>query len=206
MENLPIRRYVNSDNSCLFSSIAYLLNRSEFNENSSLIYRLEIVDYLKNNNVDENLLGYPKVEYIENINDLSTWGGGIELKIFSDIFKIQIASIDVQSGRVDIFGETKNYEKRIYLVYNGVHYDPLVCNENESSESETDLTIFNSDDYTKLIMFKDYVESIRSKGEYVDTSNNLKYACNICQNTFDTEIKIMEHAEKEKHWDYFSLN
>lgn len=206
MEYLPIRRYVNADNSCLFSSIAYLLNRSNFNENSSLIYRLEIVDYLKNNNIDENLLGYPKDEYIEKINDLTTWGGGIELKIFSDIFKIQIASIDVQSGRVDIFGENKNYEKRIYVVYNGVHYDPLVCNEDETSDSETDLTIFNSNNDEKLIMFKDYVESIRSKGEYIDTSNISKYVCNICQNTYDSEIKIMEHAEKEKHWDYFNLN
>ena len=204
MKYLPIQRYVNADNSCLFSSIAYLLNRQDFNENSALIYRLEIIDYLKNNNVDESLLGYPKDEYIEKISDSNTWGGGIELNIFSNIFKIQIASMDVQSGRVDIFGETKNYDKRIYIVYNGVHYDPLVYNENESSGHDTDLTIFNSNDDTKLIMFKDYVESIRNKFDFI--SNNLKFLCKVCNNLYNSEITITEHAEKEKHWDFCELN
>ena len=45
MEVLPHRRYVDADNSCLFSSIAYLLDKDNFTISSSLIYRLIISMY-----------------------------------------------------------------------------------------------------------------------------------------------------------------
>ena len=44
-----IRRQVDADNSCLFTSIAYLTDKKNFNQNSSSQYRLMIVDYLLNN-------------------------------------------------------------------------------------------------------------------------------------------------------------
>ena len=160
MEFLPIRRYVDSDNSCLFSSIAYLNDKENFNENSSMIYRLIIVDYINDNNLSEDILGMPKADYIQNISEPSTWGGAIELKLFSEIFKMQIASLDVESKRIDIFGEIENYNKRIYLIYNGYHYDPLVMNYSHKSSNDLDITIFDPEDDCKLTMFRDYLESV----------------------------------------------
>ena len=159
MELFPIRRYVDADNSCLFSSIAYLINKDNFCSSSNLIYRLLIVDYIKDNINIENDLGIDKETYINNISEVSTWGGAIELKLFSKIFETEIASIDLETGRVDIYGEIENYKKRVYLLYSGVHYDPLVMNFTD--DVSTDITIFQPDDYEKLIMFKDYVESIK---------------------------------------------
>ena len=126
MEIMPVRRYVDHDNSCLFSAVAYLMNKDDFNENSSLIYRLMITDYINDNNISADVLGMSKEEYVNKISDNNSWGGAIELKLFSDMFETQIASLDVQSGRVDIFGEDKEYYRRAYLMYNGIHYDPLV--------------------------------------------------------------------------------
>jgi ubiquitin thioesterase OTU1 len=160
MEFLPIRRYVDSDNSCLFSSIAYLNDKEHFNENSSMIYRLMIVDHINDNDISEDILGMPKADYIQNISESSTWGGAIELKLFSEIFKMQIASLDVESKRIDIFGEIENYNKRIYLIYNGYHYDPLVMNYSHESSNDLDITIFNPEDHCKLTMFRDYLESV----------------------------------------------
>ena len=168
MEFLPIRRYVDADNSCLFSSIAYLIDKDNFCTSSNLIYRLMIVDYIKDNIPVKNDLGINKQQYINTISEVSTWGGAIELKLFSKIFKTQIASIDVQTGRVDIYGELENYTKRIYLIYNGVHYDPLVMNYTDNIN--TDITIFSPDDNEKLKIFKDYVESIK-KSEIIDNSD-----------------------------------
>ena len=38
----PIRREVDADNSCLFSSIAYLIDKANFGETSSLKFRIHI--------------------------------------------------------------------------------------------------------------------------------------------------------------------
>jgi hypothetical protein len=40
---IPIRRYVDANNSCLFSSIAYVYDRENFNETSQHVYSNMIV-------------------------------------------------------------------------------------------------------------------------------------------------------------------
>ena len=117
----PTRRFVDSDNSCLFSSIGYLIDNKNFNETTKLQYRQLLTNFIEDNNVDIAMLGMSKEEYINNIQNPSTWGGAIELKLFSDMFQVEIASIDVQSNRVDIFGQDKGYPQRIFVLYNGVH-------------------------------------------------------------------------------------
>ncbi len=200
----PIQRYVNSDNSCLFSSISYLVDKSNFNENSSIIYRMMIVDYINGNeDVKEEFLGMSRDTYIDKIANPDSWGGGIELKLFSDIFKIKIASIDIESTRVDIFGEDKDYDKMIFLVYNGYHYDPLVMNSKDDMDS--DVTIFDSNDYTYMVQFKEYIENLKSKGHYVDLENLHNYKCNECNEVYENEALAMLHGEQTNHWDFKNI-
>ena len=66
----PIQRYVNSDNSCLFSSISYLVDKSNFNENSSIIYRMMIVDYIK----DKFDVDKAKIIYINEVPIYNQFG------------------------------------------------------------------------------------------------------------------------------------
>lgn len=138
----PVRRYVDADNSCLFSSVGYLLDHNNFSETTKLQYRQLLSNHLESITIEEATLGMSKDNYIEHIQNPSTWGGAIELKLFSDMFQIEIASIDVQSNRVDIFGQDKKYPQRIYVVYNGVHYDPLVMAYTE--DPKDDITSFES--------------------------------------------------------------
>ena len=79
----PTRRYVDSDNSCLFSSIGYNLDHKNFSEMTKYQYRQLLVNYLESTNLKEGLLGIPKPDYLENIQNPSSWGGSIELKLFS---------------------------------------------------------------------------------------------------------------------------
>lgn len=47
-----------------------------------------------------------------------------------------------------IVGEEKQYKKRIYLLYDGIHYDPLVWNlAPEANNKDWDVKVFNPDDY-----------------------------------------------------------
>ena len=204
MELIPIQRYVNADNSCLFSTISYLIDKQNFNENSSIIYRLAIVDYIKENNkITSDILGMEREEYISKIEDPSCWGGAIELKIFSDILETQIASIDIQTGRVDIFGETENFTKRIYILYNGIHYDPLVMNYLGNEENlDCDITIFEHEDYDKLIKFKNLSEELKKEGKFVDLNNINNYRCCECKEEFQEQNGAMLHGQKFNHWEF----
>lgn len=55
----------------------------------------------------------------------NSWGGGIELCILSDHHRLEIIVVDIQSLSVSRFGEDKNYDNAIMLLYDGIHYDPL---------------------------------------------------------------------------------
>ena len=202
IENIPIRREVDADNSCLFSSIAYLIDRNNYNEESSLIFRQHIIDYLLDNNFDEKLLDEPKDKYLEFIQNPKNWGGALEVKMFSDIFNIQIVCIDVKTNRADIYGEDKQYPQRIYLLYNGVHYDPLVFNYDVSADSLTDITIFDSNNESIMILFKSLLLEYKNKGEYADFSS---MKCKICDIKCINENEALEHSINTQHWEYDNI-
>ena len=70
-------------------------------------------------NYSDVVLGRPVAEYVSWILKDSSWGGAIELSIFSLVFKLEIVSIDVSTGRADIFGEGNGYSKRAFVMYSG---------------------------------------------------------------------------------------
>lgn len=196
----PTRRYVDADNSCLFSSIGYLIDNKNFNETTRLQYRQLLANYLEGITIDAVTLGMSKEEYIESIQNPSTWGGAIELKLFSEMFQIEIASIDVQSNRVDIFGQDKNYPQRIYVLYNGVHYDPLVMAYTE--DNVDDITSFESDDSQTLIEFQNYVKVFNDVGDFVDPKNMNHFECDACKSVFESQMEAYEHANNFQHWSF----
>ena len=66
-ELIPVRRYVDADNSCLFSSIAYLTD-ANYSEMSKYKYRQMIAETLLNDSskYSDAFLGKNKFEYIND--------------------------------------------------------------------------------------------------------------------------------------------
>jgi ubiquitin thioesterase OTU1 len=195
----PIRREVDADNSCLFSSIAYLLDKENFNETSSLKFRHIIIDYLLDNKFNENLLDQPKDKYIEFIQNPKNWGGALEVRMFCEIFQKQIVCIDVKTNRADIYGEDKKYDQTIYLLYNGVHYDPLVMNYDISADPSTDITIFDSYDLETFEIMKCLLLEYKNQGDYVEFYN---LECKDCYEKFKNENDAVEHSINYNHWNF----
>lgn len=195
----PIRREVDADNSCLFSSIAYLLDKGNFNESSSLKFRQIIIDYLLDNKFNDNLLDQPKDKYIEFIQNPKNWGGALEVKMFSEIFQKQIVCIDVKTNRADIYGEDKKYDQTIYLLYNGVHYDPLVMNYDLSADPSTDITIFDSKDIETFEIMKCLLLEYKNQGDYVEFYS---LECKDCNEKFQNENDAVEHSINFNHWNF----
>lgn len=91
-------------------------------------YMREIIaNAVKDNQLQfsEAVLGKPNEDYCEWIRNPNSWGGAIEVSILSNFYGIEIAVIDTQSSSISKFGEDKNYPHRVFLIYDGIHYDPL---------------------------------------------------------------------------------
>lgn len=203
-QRYPLRRYVDSDNSCMFNSIAYVCDRSNFNEMSSLKMRQIIVNEIRQDTNKYNFayLGKSNDDYIEYILKPDTWGGAIELQILSEYFKTEIASIDIKTLRIDCYGETNNFTKRVYILYNGIHYDPLVLSYGENCSDDMDITIFSYDDIDAYTKFTEYAKEFNSKGDFVDFTDKPTLKCSNCKDVFCNQNEAALHATNTGHWDF----
>lgn len=73
----------------------------------------------------EAFLGQPNPEYCKWILKPESWGGAIELSILSKFYGLEIAVIDSINAIINRFGEDQHYPQRVFLIFDGIHYDPL---------------------------------------------------------------------------------
>ncbi|EFP83420.2 uncharacterized protein PGTG_08606 [Puccinia graminis f. sp. tritici CRL 75-36-700-3] len=209
-----VLRVVPDDNSCLFRAAGILLDHGdEHSSSSDLSHRLRqiVADAVKNDPVTwcEPILGRDPDLYISKILDKDVWGGAIELAILADHFQTEICSIDVQTGRVDRFGQSHNYANRIFLVYSGIHYDAITLSpippeelSNQSTcfppELDFDTTIFPSDEDSFLHAALQLVSQLRQMHYYTDTAS-FSLRCEICKVALVGEKDARSHAESTGH-------
>lgn len=74
---------------------------------------------------NEAMLGRPNAEYCEWIRKSASWGGAIEVSILSNYYGIEIDVVDITNALINRFGEDKEYGMRVFLLFDGIHYDPL---------------------------------------------------------------------------------
>ncbi|PLW49342.1 hypothetical protein PCASD_02700 [Puccinia coronata f. sp. avenae] len=209
-----ILRVVPDDNSCLFRAVGILLDHGDHRSSSEdLSHRLRriVADVVKKDPVSwcEPILGRDPDLYISKILDKDVWGGAIELAILADHFKTEICSIDVQTGRVDRFGQSHNYANRIFLVYSGIHYDAITLSpippeelSNQSTsfppELDFDTTIFASDEDSFLHAALQLVSQLRQMHYYTDTAS-FSLRCETCKTALVGEKDARSHAESTGH-------
>ena len=137
-----VRRYVDSDNSCLFTAVAYALEH-----NRSKGYNLrQIIAAAVGNDPDvynEGVLGRSVTEYQQWILHPRHWGGEIELAILSLYYQKQIAAFDVQTAKCRIYGLQHGFKERGMLIYDGLHYDALAVAQYDGAPEEMDVTVFD---------------------------------------------------------------
>lgn len=74
---------------------------------------------------NEAMLGRPNPEYCEWIRKPASWGGAIEVSILSNYYGVEIDVVDITNALINRFGEDKEYGMRVFLLFDGIHYDPL---------------------------------------------------------------------------------
>lgn len=104
------------------NGLAPLGASSGTNEYTPATLRRIVVDAIRKDPLrfDANFLGAHPDRYCHRLLD-GMWGGGIELSILSEIFHIEICSVDVQTGKAYHFGEQQDYDEFCVVIYSGVH-------------------------------------------------------------------------------------
>lgn len=193
-----IRRIIAADNSCLFNSVGYALEGRQRSAADDL--RSVIAGYVASDpeNYSEVMLGKPNPEYCRWIMQKTSWGGAIELSILSQTYGVEIAAISIQNLHVDVFGEGSGLPNRIYVLYDGIHYDVLAKNTSESAPESTDLTIFNPDDALALSGALALAEELKKKKAFTDLSN-FTISCGICYKGFKGQREAVLHCQETGH-------
>lgn len=194
------RRIVPDDNSCLFSSIGYCVRQGRMAaaDMRSLVAQAVIADPISWNEV---ILGKDPDEYAAWILDSSKWGGAIELTILSQQLAVEISAFDVQTQRVDTYGEGNGYGKRILVIYDGLHYDALALAAYEGAPEHLDETMFDVGDVQLeqvLQAASSLVCRYHDLRQFTDTSKFL-LRCGVCQLGLTGEAEAMKHAQATGH-------
>lgn len=191
-----VLREMKDDNSCLFRSVGYALNRDidrsqELREVVAASILSDPITY------SDAILGRPVDQYVNWILKPNSWGGAIELAIFSKHFEIEIDSFDVANGRTDKFGEGQ-YAERVLLMYTGIHYDVLALTPAMEASGEFDQTRFSTENSQLLQAGSQLANSLKKQRKYTDTSN-FTLKCNDCGKGLIGERDATSHASQTGH-------
>ncbi|KAL2268095.1 hypothetical protein VTJ83DRAFT_2941 [Remersonia thermophila] len=162
-----VLRVMPDDNSCMFTAFGGAIGL----ENPSRKLRDQVADYILSHPDQYNaaILGEPPLRYTNRMRQMDTWGGAIELSILSDIYNLEISSIDVKTLRIDRFGENKT--NRVIIVYSGIHYDRIAFTMDPSHPVEVDETRWPVEDAEVLERACELARRLQQMHYYTDTTD-----------------------------------
>ena len=197
------RKEVPADNSCLFYSVYFALNGSLSEEEYKIAkkYRADIAQIVLSNpdKYTDAFLGKSPSDYAVWIQCDTSWGGGIELSILSQIYQIEIAAIDIQTLRVDNYGQDGKYGTRIFLLYDGIHYDPMYLDpKNKQFPYQT---IFPIVDDAALVQALKYAEEAHKACQFTDVAN-FSLRCLTCSTKLKGQKAAQNHAKETGHGNF----
>lgn len=106
----------------------------------------------------------------------SSWGGAIELSILAKHYSTEIASVDVETGRVDKFTPPaeKDSGNRCILVYSGIHYDAATIAPILDAPGDFHQTVVprekDGDDDPILTAARKLADKLREKRAFTNTA------------------------------------
>ena len=197
---IMVRRIIKADNSCLFNAIAYTVEKS-----------LEKAEDLRNiigsfvlsdpNTFDANFLGREPAEYIHWIQKSTSWGGAVEIIILTMYYQIEVAVLNIQTLSIHLFGQGKQYNNRVYLLYDGIHYDYLGSNIFQEAPKTSDTTIFSSQNQlvyqNSLVLGKE----LYKKNDYTNLQGFL-LKCGECFELIKGQKEAVEHSITTGHTNF----
>lgn len=194
-----MKKIVPSDNSCLFTSVGYVLN-GKVDTSCANFMRSIIAESVAANTEEysEAILGRPNSEYCEWIQKADSWGGAIELAILSWFYGLEIAVVDSINAIINRFGEDQHYAQRVFLMFDGIHYDPLYL---EPLDGGSIQTIFPANDERLLIQATELAREAKSSRQFTDVQK-FTLKCMECNIMLNGQIAAQQHAKETGHMNF----
>mmetsp|Transcript_54566 Transcript_54566/g.118987 ORF Transcript_54566/g.118987 Transcript_54566/m.118987 type:complete len:320 (+) Transcript_54566:293-1252(+) len=196
-----VRRVIPADNSCLFNAVSYALEGGVARAKGRAdALRSLVAEAVLNNPTEYNeaILGRTPEDYAVWIKDPSHWGGGIELSVLSDHFGAELCAFDIQTCRVDVFGQGKGHSSRALLMYDGIHYDVLAKQVFDGAPQELDVTVFDTADEGAMNLAARVVKAAHDARDFTDTGS-FTLRCLVCQKGLVGEKDALAHAQETCH-------
>jgi len=193
-----MKQVVPADNSCLFTSIHFVLNgKVDDSGNVAPLMRQMIAETISKDleTFSEAMLGKPNSEYCKWILDDKSWGGAIEIAVLSNYYGIEIAVVDTINAIINRFGEDQKYAHRVLLLFDGIHYDPLFL---ESLQGGDIQTIFPVEDDRILRDAEQLAQEAKSSRQFTDV-NKFTLKCMICNIMISGQVQAQQHAQSTGH-------
>jgi ubiquitin thioesterase OTU1 len=143
-------------------------------------------------------LGRPTQEYAAWIQDSSSWGGQIELSILSKLLRTEIVALDIIRNRQDTYGTDLDTPRRIFVIYDGIHYDAVAYCFDPQLPRDMDTTIFSPNDIVVLERAKDLCAQEHQRRAFTDTSR-FTLRCLVCQKGLHGQAEAGQHARQTGH-------
>ncbi|XP_046683946.1 ubiquitin thioesterase OTU1 [Homalodisca vitripennis] len=192
-----LKKVVPADNSCLFTSLGFTL-RGQVDISVGAYMRQVIAGELASDpdKYNEAFLGRPNAEYCNWIKKPESWGGAIELAILSKFYGLEIAVVDTINAIINRFGEDQSYSHRVFLIFDGIHYDPLYLEPLESTG--TIQTIFPTSDEKILHEAETLAREAQSSRQFTDV-DKFSLKCNECGIYLVGQTEALKHAKETGH-------
>ncbi|GAB1317228.1 ubiquitin-specific protease otu1 [Madurella fahalii] len=195
-----VLRVMPDDNSCMFTAFGGAIGL----ENPSRVLRDQVAEYILQHpdKYNKAILGDDPRRYTTRMKQMDTWGGAIELSILSDIYNLEISSIDVKSLRIDRFGEGKS--NRVIILYSGIHYDRIAFCMDLSYPVEVDVTRWSTDDEEVLDKARELARRLQSLHYYTDTTDFV-IKCEQCNWIGQGTKEAAKHERETGHGQFGEL-
>jgi len=200
---IMIKRVIPADNSCLFNSIAYAMENKSRNYAGYL--RQVVATYIASDpeKYNEAYLDMNNEKYQKWILDGKNWGGAIEADILAKHYNTEICTIDVNSLSINVFGSEQNFKRRIYLLYDGVHYDVIARNISEDMPEEMDVTIFKPlDNAASEGAFTLSKELNYRVHHHPSELSSPKIECGACSKRLGSQNDAKSHYQQTGHYNF----
>ena len=215
--SLGMRRFdVPGDNHCLFYSIYFLMNEGVLEKSKARQLRATVGQYVMqpSSSFTELVLGKPQDDYAAWIQSNNSWGGAVEVKIFSNLYRVEIHAVDIMTGRIDKYNGGK-YAQKIFLLYDGIHYDPLYWEFEEQGLPKQ--TAFQSDDMTSELgaveiarvlqgnnLFFPFLIIVLAARQYTDVSK-FSIKCEVCAKYLEGDREAALHVQETGHMQFVEI-
>ncbi|KAH0785648.1 Ubiquitin thioesterase OTU1 [Histomonas meleagridis] len=181
-----------ADNSCLFNSISYLCTGSS---NRGPELRSEIVHEIRTHPdvYTPATLGCSAEEYCHTILDPKNWGGYIEMNILSKLFNVEICVMYIEECKI-IPVNSCNATKRIFILYDNIHYDAVVFKGFGVNERR----IVDANDMKAYSLASEMLQVLHTSGAFTNTKT-AKLKCEQCGKVFNGSKEAERHGNETGH-------